>query len=158
MSKLFSIEGIIQLAIQVERNGKFFYDTLAREIDDASVKELFQQLAHAEENHVRTFEDIMEASGTEKEGILQTEDYYLGMNRLAGNYVFTEENKGAEMAAQIKDISQALELAIGFEDQSIEFYTTMKEGFPEDAQKAIEAIIEQEHMHKKLLTERKNSL
>jgi rubrerythrin len=52
---------ILQLAVQMEEDGKKFYQKASRKSSNKLAKELFQELARAEEVHRKKFEEIYKA-------------------------------------------------------------------------------------------------
>jgi rubrerythrin len=52
---------ILQLAVQMEEDGKKFYQKASRKSNNKLAKELFQELARAEEVHRKKFEEIYKA-------------------------------------------------------------------------------------------------
>jgi rubrerythrin len=85
-------------------------------------------------------------------------EYFAYMHALAGDYVFTQKNKGAEIAKKIKSDKEAIDIGIGFEKDSILFYTAMKKMVPDKERKAVDELILQEQKHLRQLLELKASL
>lgn len=82
---------------------------------------------------------------------LDAEDYFSYLSVLAGEYIFTRKGKGEEIAKNINNDKDALDKAIGFEKDSIVFYTAIKKIVPGYDLKVIDALIEQEELHLKQL-------
>ena len=80
------------------------------------------------------------------------------MNALAGEYVFTEKDKGAEIAKRIKTDKEAIDMGIGFEKDSILFYAGLREVVPEEAHKPVDALMAQERNHLRQLADLKSNL
>ena len=55
MSIHFTSEEIINLAIDIERRGIAFYDTMARSTENAALRSAFQFLVNMERQHVQIF-------------------------------------------------------------------------------------------------------
>ena len=55
MSFLFNADEIFEIAIDIEENGKKFYEQAKEKIDDQRVKELFDYLANEETAHKERF-------------------------------------------------------------------------------------------------------
>ncbi|MGB3081476.1 MAG: hypothetical protein WBB86_00640, partial [Candidatus Omnitrophota bacterium] len=79
-------------------------------------------------------------------------EYFAFMSALAGQYVFTQENKGAEIARSAKSDSEAIEMGIKFEQESITFYEGMKKVVPEHDHKIVDELIRQEQEHLRKLS------
>ncbi len=80
------------------------------------------------------------------------------MNALASEYVFTQKDKGSEIAKDITSDKEAVDLGIGFEKDSIIFYVGMKKVVPDYDQKVIDELIMQEYDHLRQLTDLKKNL
>lgn len=158
MANIFSGSEIIEFGIQIEKNGRDFYNTLSKQSNDPKSKDIFRYLAAEEEKHIAAFQNIL--NNVEK--YEQTEsypgEYSSYMNTLASEYVFTKKDKGIEMAKNMKSDKEAVELGIGFEKDSIIFYTGMKRMVQEYDRKVIENLIAQEQDHLKRLYDLKRKL
>ena len=77
---------------------------------------------------------------------------------MASGYVFTRENKGKEIAASTNSESEAIDLGIKFEKDSIVFYEGMRKIVPENEQNIIDELIDQEKSHLAKLVRLKEEL
>ncbi|MFQ5952641.1 MAG: hypothetical protein ACE5JK_04455, partial [Candidatus Omnitrophota bacterium] len=73
-------------------------------------------------------------------------------------YVFTQKEKGAEVAKGAKSDIEAVELGIKLEEDSIAFYKGMKKILAERDHSKINELIRQEQDHLKKLTDLKKIL
>lgn len=153
MVDIFSGSEIVEIGIQIEKNGMDFYLTLMGHSKDIRVQEVFRFLAGEEEKHIKVFQGILEKADKFKEGQLVSDDYFAYMNALAGEHVFTKENAGRGVANAIKTDKEAVKKAIGFEKESIIFYEGVKKIVPDNDKKIIDCLIEQEKAHLRQLTE-----
>ena len=80
------------------------------------------------------------------------------MKALAGDYVFTHENSGKKVAEDVTSDKEGIDLGIGFEKDSIVFYTKMERVVPEYDRKILEDLITQEQDHLKKLLSLKKTL
>jgi rubrerythrin len=152
-----SIGEIVELGIQIEINGKDFYNTVAKNEENKNAKEVFLYLAGEEEKHMKTFDDLLKSLQNYEPKEAYPEEYFSYMNSLAGESVFTKEHKGEEIAEKVKDAREAIDLAIGFEKDSVKFYEGVKKGVPEGDKNIIEQLIQEEKKHAQtLLALRKN--
>lgn len=158
MGNIFSGSEIVEIGIQIEKNGKDFYDTLAQNSKDPEAVKLFKYLSAEEEKHIHVFVKILDSL----EGYAPAESYpgeYINyMQALAGEYVFTRKDKGAEIAKAVKDDRQAIDMGIGFEKDSIIFYEGMKKSVPDFDLKIVDALIMQEQGHLRQLVEMKEKV
>jgi rubrerythrin len=147
MKEKYSGCEVVELAIEIERNGRDFYSVLHDKAGKDDLKEILEYLTAAEDDHIKVFKSIF-ADGCEREpGEAYNEEYYSFMNALAGQYVFTRKGKGREMAENIANIVDALNMAIGFEKDSILFYQSMVKVVPAKDRDKVESIIEEEKKH-----------
>lgn len=155
---MFSAAEIAELGIQIEENGRDFYNTLFEQSPDAEAKGIFKYLAEAEEKHIKTFEQILRAAHKYEPREAYPQEYFAYMNAIAAKYVFTRRGKGAEIAGKIKTDKEAVDMGIGLEKESIVFYEGMKTGVEKKEQGLIDGLIKQERGHLNKLTELRKKL
>ena len=155
MAKNFSGCEIAELGIQVEKNGKEFYQGLVRLADNDEIKKVFTDLAEAEERHIGIFRKIFDSSCEYKPKGVYPDEYFAYMNALAGQYVFTQKDKGAEVARGVKNCSEGLDLGIRFEKDSILLYQEMRELVPEKDKSLVDELVAEEKEHLRQLVDLK---
>jgi len=155
MGNIFAGSEIVEIGIQIEKNGRDFYEALAGQSKNPKAQDLFKYLSGQEEKHILVFQKILR----EVEKYVPTEsysgEYFAYMNALASESVFTQKDKGQELARKVKSDKEALGIGIGAEKDSIIFYEGMKKVAPEYDQKVIDEVIAQEQGHLKQLLELK---
>ena len=156
--KHFSSCEVVELGIQIEKNGRDFYNVLAESSRNAQVAEVFKYLAEQEEQHIAVFREIFNASCKYEPEGAYPEDYFSYMNTLASEYVFTQKDKGRELAKNIKSDIEAVELSIKFEEESVTFYENMKKVIPASEEETINKLIKEEKSHIKKLSDIKKTL
>jgi len=156
MGNIFTGSEIVEIGIQIENNGRDFYNALAKKSENEQTKEIFRFLSGEEEKHIKVFEGILEKTQAFAPQGLDADDYLRYMKVLAGEHVFTQKDQGKKIAQNTGSDKQAIDVAIRFEEDSIVFYTGIKRIVPEYDHKVIEALIMQEENHlKQLLDMRK---
>ena len=158
MGNIFAGSEIVQLGIQIEKNGQDFYNTLSAQTKNEKAKGLFEFLAGEEAKHIQVFKKILEKTAKYEPVGLDADEYYAYMNALASEHVFTQKDKGAEIARAIKTDNEVVEKAIGFEKDSIVFYEGMKKIVPDYDKKIVDDLIAQEQGHLRQLTELKKTI
>jgi len=158
MGNIFAASEVVEIGIQIEKNGRDFYGVLATQAKSPKAKDIFKYLAEQEEKHITVFQNILDKTDKYEPQGLDADQYYAYMNALASESVFTKENKGKEIAQKIKNDKEAIEIGIGGERDSIVFYEGMKKVVPEYGQKIIDEVIAQEQGHLKQLLDLKISL
>lgn len=157
MGNIFAGSEIVELGIEIEKNGRDFYYTLSRKSKNQQAVKVFIFLAGEEEKHIKAFQGILEKTDKYEPQGLDADEYYAYMNALAGDYIFTQKEKGAAVAASIKDEKEAVDKGIGFEKDSIVFYEGIKKAVPDYDVKVVEQLIQQEELHLGQLLELKKT-
>jgi len=155
---IFAGSEIVELGIQIEKNGRDFYNALVEQLKNQKAKETFKYLAGEEEKHITVFQKILDSVHKYEPPETYPGEYFAYMNALARDYVFTQKDKGREIAKNIKGDKEAVNLGIGFEKDSIIFYVGMKKVVPEYDHKIADRLITQEQDHLRQLSELKESL
>lgn len=160
MGMPFNADEVFEMAEQIERNGAKFYRAAAKKFPQ--VGKMLQDLAAMEDQHEKTFAAMRaELSGTQVEPIVFDPDgeAQMYLQVMADNHVFDPNVDPVEKLAD-KDTPEAvLNMAIGMERDSIEFYVGLKEGVSHRAGKdKIDDIIREEVSHVAILKEKLNSL
>ena len=155
MGESFSQCEVVELGIQIEKNGIDFYNELAATTKSQEAKDVYLYLAGEEEKHIAVFQSIFNSTCEYSPSEVYPEEYFAYMNTLAGQYVFTQKDKGIEVAKGAKSDVGAVELGIKLEEDSIAFYEGMKKVLAERDHSKIDGLIKQEQDHLKKLTDLK---
>lgn len=158
MGNIFSGSEVVEIGIQIEKNGRDYYTTLMNQSKNEKARELFKYLAGEEEKHIVAFQKILSSVQKYEPQGLDSDEYYAYMNDLASEHVFTQKDKGTEVARAIKSDKEAIDMAIGFEEDSIVFYEGVKKIVPPFDVKVVEDLITQEQNHLKQLIELKHKM
>lgn len=158
MGNIFAGSEIVEIGIQIEKNGYDFYTTLIDKVKSPKAAEVFKFLAGEEEKHIAVFAGILDSVQKYEPAESYPGEYFAYMSALASEYVFTQKDKGKDIAKKIKSDNEAIDLGIGFEKDSIIFYEGMKKVVPEYDIKVVDKLIEQEQHHLKMLTDLKHGL
>ena len=158
MGNIFAGSEIVELGIQIEKNGRDFYNTLSGQTKNEKAKGLFEFLAEEEARHIQVFKKILENTTKYEPAGLDADDYYAYMNALASEHVFTQKDKGAEIAKRIKSDKEAVQMGIGFEEDSIVFYQGVRKIVPQYDQTIVDQLIAQEEQHLRQLIDLKTKL
>ena len=157
MGNVFSAGEIVEMGIQIEKNGRDFYNGVAEKSTQDRTAKIFKFLAREEEKHITAFQNILEKVEKYEPPESYSGEYFAYMNALAGEHIFTQKDKGKQESAKILDDKQAIDLGIKFEQDSIVFYEGMKKVVPEYGQKIIDELIGQEQSHLKQLLDLKKA-
>ncbi len=152
---MFSVNEVIDIAVQLEKNGERFYRSGAELVFAGELRELLQWLAEEEVSHREHFlemkakfqgrdEDPIEQLGG---AILQSavSDHVLSLDEVDCTKIETE--------------ADLVDIAISFEKDGIAFYEILQSFMSDrDALRTVTEIINEEKKHVDLLTERKRTL
>ena len=158
MGNIFAGSEIVEIGVQIEKNGRDFYNTLFKQSKNAKLKEIYKYLAAEEEKHIAVFQKILDSLEKYEPAEAYPGEYFAYMNALASEYVFTQKEKGEEIAKKLKNDKEAVDKGISFEKDSIVFYEGMKRLVPEYDKKIIDELISQEQSHLIQLTDLKKVL
>jgi len=159
MSNELTIKEIIEIGIEIEKNGAAFYNELKKSAKTSHVRDLFEYLAEEEEKHVVRFQEILDSVG----GYQISEAYYYTeymdyMKALADERVFKKDISVVEIANKVKTPRKGIDIAIGFEKESILLFHEMWHVVPESDKKAIQKLIDEERNHIRRLSAIKSQL
>jgi rubrerythrin len=153
-------EDVFAMAVRIEENGNAFYMGAAQMYLDDRVKKLFEDLAEMEAGHIRAFKALrsnLEVSAAnhvwDPEGLAES---YL--QATADTHIFTLE-VAQDRLKTVKTPSEALDMALQFEKDSVTFFIGMKEVLPDATGKSeIDKLILSEMEHIAMLTKAKKEL
>lgn len=148
---LFQAREILDMAIQIEKQGVDFYkNCLAAELP-VKVRKVFQYLLDQEHRHILTFEKMRNDLSDYPLPESYTGESESYIKSFAEEKVFTSPEKSPDAAGGIGDPIEAINVGLEFENQSIAFYQKMKKVVPKSNSNAIEEVIAQERDHRKQL-------
>ena len=158
MSILLSGEEVFALAMEIEKSGHAFYKTVAEKFDSPELAELFQFLADQEIAHYRFFEKL--SSGVQQLTVdaEEWEETSAYIKATTDNRFFVGEDRAIQLAKTATSPSHAIDLAIGFEKDTLLYFYELLNVTPPESRGAAQKIVEEEKRHVKMLTERKQSL
>lgn len=89
MSEISIGKEFLELAIEIEKNGRLFYDYLARQNRDREVQKLFAQLAVREKEHENTYREMINRLGGYQPRQKHGGEHYQYIRDLADSSIFT---------------------------------------------------------------------
>ena len=158
MGNLFCANEVIEMGIQIKKNGKSFYSNVAKSTKAKRVKNIFQWLALEQDRHIKVFDDMLVHIDKCARFEQYPGEYSSYIEALISDYALGPKVKGRVMPRKVKDNAQAIDLAIDFEKDSILFYDAMQPLVRAKERKAIGKLIEQEHEHIRRLSQLKKCL
>lgn len=158
MSIAFSGSELVNIAIGIERSGVIFYDTLVKSTKNVATRDVFQNLADVEREHIQIFQNMLTEAEKYQIPEAYAAEYAAYLQALVDNAVFTDDFITSELATKASSDIVALELAINAEKDTILFYYGMKEITPKSALSTLNKIITEEKRHLRQLSELKKRL
>ena len=120
---MFEIIEIIDLALQIEKNGEKIYRNALKRVTNPAVYTLLQKLADEELNHVEWFSSLKQKikSTTDDPKLMETGKTIL--NSVLGDQAFSLKDIDFSKVDRVDDL---MKLAIEFEKDTILFYEMIR--------------------------------
>jgi len=144
---IFKASEVLKIAVQIEKNGMAFYTEVKNKSKCFPVQELFDFLAKEEVRHEHTFRSLLEKTGDYEPVESYPGEYERYLEAIAGENVFTQSDAMKQIARKAVSDKEAIDLAIGFEKDSIIFFSELRKFVPADDQGIVEKIIGEEKGH-----------
>ena len=148
---MFSVREIIDMAIQIERNGEGYYREVLEKISEPSLGSLLLFLADQEHEHARWFEDLKKRVkvSTEAGEVAEVDGEVL--QRLVGDQRFSLDDVDL---TELDGVKRLLDVSIELEKDTILFYQ-MLQAFIDDPNtlEGLNEIIAEENRHIQMLSE-----
>jgi rubrerythrin len=148
---MFTSLDILDVAVQLERNGEKIFRDAARAVENAELSELLEWMADQEKEHVEYFENMkttvtkpFDDPAIQEMGREILQDALEGVGFDLGNVDFSK----------MEEIRELLNVSIAFEKDTATFYELLKSFVDDDeTRELLDKIIEEEHNHARLLRE-----
>jgi rubrerythrin len=147
MDKAFSPEEILRIAVKIEAKGKALYGDLEKKAASKDVKEVWKYLKEQEEEHRKTFQDMLDNIGDYFTDEFSPGEYDAYMKAIASEYVFTQDMVEKKAGKPFACDLAAVNFAIGIEKDSILTYSALKAIVLSDRQNVLDRIINEEKKH-----------
>ena len=159
MNIFFSVQEVVEMAVNTERSGQAFYQTASKLAREKNLKKLFQYLAEEEGKHLKVFQGLYNSfeQGTEKTPY-SWEEAKLYLKALVDSRFFTGPDKAIQMAEEAKSELKAIDSAITFEKDTLLFFYEMLEVTKYRDRDLVKKIIEEEKKHIRRLSTMKSKL
>ena len=146
---MFSMGEIIDMAIQIEKNGERIYRKALEKMSDPSLASLLRYLADEEVEHAKWFSEMKPTIKETTDDSPLAEKGKSILRGLLGGQAFS---LGDADFSEIDRVQSLLKLAIEFERDTVLFYEMIR-SFIEDKETLdqLDTIIEEEHRHAEVL-------
>ena len=140
----------VDVARQLEACGEAFYDAARQHARDDTVRALLQHLRDEERAHSRAFEDLLAGVGAAQGDWRADPAYETWMRSFAARRVFPDPEAAKGQVAGLDDRG-LIELAIRFEQQTVEFLEQLRTQLRSGEDGVIDTLISEERKHEQLL-------
>ncbi len=159
MANLFSGSEIVQIAVQMEKSGAAFYDSLTKSVENAQARDIFAHMANEERHHIADFQQLLDSVGDYRPlPESYPGEYDLYTKALVDSRVFSDEETCVRIAQNVGNEKEAIQLAISIEKDAIIFLYEMRRFVPPRDKSAVDDILNQEKIHLRRLAELKNEI
>jgi len=158
MAVFFSGSELLEIAMGIERNGMAFYQALADKTGKGDVKDAYNYLAGEEKKHLDTFQGMSDSLGQAKPTETYTDEYMLYLKSLVDNTVFSSVTEAQQKAGKVVNESEALDIGIQAEKDSILFYSELQSLVRERDREVVINTLDEEKKHLRQLSELKRKL
>ena len=146
MPYLLDVKEILGFAVYIEQRGYEFYVGALKKFADPLATPLFQYLADEEFKHEALFKKMMdgEAGFRSPEPDPEYQDY---MREFVKAHQLGDREAIADKLARLKTLDDVLDLAMGFEKDSIVLFSELKELAARGSVAALEKVVREEMGH-----------
>jgi rubrerythrin len=147
MTKDFVPVDILNFAIEIERNGYEFYTETAKKFKDLKTVKLFHYLAEQELRHERCFKQMKRKSPTFTPTETLEAAYEIYKQEFLATYMFSDSAQTQGRIKLVASVEEAVNLAVGFEKDTVVLYSSIKKYIDEENKKLIDEVIDEELGH-----------
>jgi rubrerythrin len=156
MSYGFNAAEVFKIAVQIEENGKRFYEEGRKIVKEPAINALFEELEGQEIEHKKKFETLLTQLPSDASSPVVWDpdnDLERYIKMMADLHVFVSSESLESQLARVTDVVSALKLAIDFEKDSVLFFLSMEEAAEnKKGQELIRQLMREEQEHLKRLT------
>jgi rubrerythrin len=158
---VFSVNEVIEMAVQIEKNGYAFYHEASKRKDlSDSAREFIEYLRDQELNHEKIFVNLRDDADMDVLGLSQDWDLVAEyMKTIVEGRIFNNENAAIQLATKAKDIHEIVENAITFEKDTLLYFHAIADNITNPKTKVVlRSIINEEVTHVLKLNDFKKTL
>jgi rubrerythrin len=138
----------MEMAVQTEKGGKLFYETVAQKQTDQRLKGLFEFLAAEEARHIIDFEAIARSVKTgPAEEPYKWEEVVPYLRSVTESRYFLGSGTALSLAKESTTPLDALRNAMAFEKETLVFYTQVRDMVASHNRAAVDKLINEEKAH-----------
>ncbi len=154
MAGIFKVNEVVNIAVEIERRGERFYLDVAERATNPKVKETLLYLASEEVRHQKLYADLLaRLRSLELPPGSAESEYWSYVNDLIDSHFLFDTAQNERLITTATSDHDVLRLAMGFEKESILFFTEMKGLVPGEEARVIDVCIQEERAHLRKLGE-----
>lgn len=139
---------ILQMAIEIEKQGILFYDGIIRKARNSKMREIFNYMAEEEREHEKTFNAMLAETNGRAESRSQDEAKTVRyFDALIDRKFLPSEEDEAALQAILRSPSSAINHALTFEKDTLLFFHEMILITRKDHRSTVQKIIDEERNH-----------
>lgn len=145
----FDASEILEMAIEIERNGQKFYKKAAQIVKDSKTKQFMFDVADMEVQHEKTFRQMKETLSRKEIKVFDPDnEASLYLQAMADGNVFDLKADLSSKLTAGQSIDEIFKLAIQAEKDSIIYYIGLEDYVEDETdKKKVDEIIEEERGH-----------
>ncbi len=155
---LFQAAEILDMAIEIEREGLAYYTSCRAARADERVAEVFDYAAQQERDHIRTFTKMkadLDQYTVPESYPGETLSY---IRSLVGKRIFEDVDAASCAAEAIEDVSEAVDQALELERRTVNLYAGLRELVRQSERDTVDEILAEEHRHIRRLLQLRHQL
>jgi rubrerythrin len=149
----YSVSEILEMAVETEKGGRVFCETVAAQSKNQGLKTQFRYLAGEENRHIQVFHDVaktIKVMAVEVPANWEEVSAYL--KAVTDSRYFLGKDKALSLAKDARTVEEAIGFALAFEKETLVFYLEVADALPPPNRPAVEALIREERAHIRKLT------
>ncbi len=147
MGYLLNVSEVLEFAVYIEQNGYEFYVEAMKKFADPDMTELFQYLADEEFKHEKFFAKLKEAAGHFTPPESYDGEYQAYMKEFCKAHSLANREAIKPKLAKLKTMNEVLDMALGFEKDSVVFFSELKGVVHSEQSGPVEKVIREELVH-----------
>ncbi len=158
MVETFNPREILEISVNVEKNGQRLYADLENKAKYEKIKSIWRYLKEQEEKHRKAFQDMLNNVADYTVQEYAPGDYTNYLRAISGEYIVTGRHIEDRLKKGFRSDSAAVDFGIKIEKDSILTYSAFKEILAAGQQPVLDEIIKEEWMHLVRLAELKEKM
>lgn len=137
---------IIEAAVQIERNGLAFYESMAQQAGAEEARKVFGDLATEEKKHIQELDDFSK-SLPDPPDTWEREEFGMYLNELAESHIFRDGTTVSKMKESVSTELDAVDLGIRFEKDTLLFMDGLQQMVRPKDKTVVQRLLEWERGH-----------